>query len=170
MSDTVQSWAAISDDSMYRYLLGRIWGDGNLLGWVMLNPSTADGTVDDATIRRCVDYAKRWGFGGILVANLFNFRATDPKVMRAAPDPIGPDWAKWLEAFWLRSSQVVVAWGSSCRWRAQPHRDRDVLAHLRSLRPLGVPILCLKKSKHGFPVHPVRQRADLQPIEYGDAP
>src|SRR5271154_3410516 len=76
------STADISEDGLYRYWLTRTWDPTKpVLNWIMLNPSTADANKDDATIRRCMNFAKHWHYGGIAVYNLFAFRATDPKVL-----------------------------------------------------------------------------------------
>lgn len=74
----VPKGAVISQDQLYRYLLWRRWGTGPVVTWLMCNPSTADATVDDATIRKCTGFAKRWGFDGIHVINLFALRSRDP--------------------------------------------------------------------------------------------
>ena len=90
MSEIVKA-AVISHCKRYRYRLARHWGAGSALPFVMLNPSTADADNDDPTIRRCIAFAKREGAGGIVVANLFAFRATSPADMLAAPNPFGPE-------------------------------------------------------------------------------
>ena len=70
--------AILSDDGRYRYLLERQWDERPRMAWCMLNPSTADANIDDQTIKRCIGFAKREGFGGIIVVNLMAFRATSP--------------------------------------------------------------------------------------------
>src|SRR5262245_19133112 len=93
MGDLFQTKEAlISPCGLYRYWLTRTW-DNSLrrVCWVMLNPSTADAEQDDPTIRRCVGFARSWGAGGIIVVNLFAFRASDPKALLRAADPVGPD-------------------------------------------------------------------------------
>ncbi len=91
MSDLfVTKEAVISDCGRYRYRLTRRWGDGPLLSFIMLNPSTADAEVDDPTIRRCMGFARRDGYGGIVVGNLYAFRTTKPKALFAADNPLGP--------------------------------------------------------------------------------
>lgn len=90
--DSVRKGAFISECNLYRYWLTREWGEGgNLMAFVMLNPSTADANIDDPTIRRCVGFAKREGRNGIVVVNLFAGRATDPDEMFKMRDPVGPD-------------------------------------------------------------------------------
>lgn len=108
------SWATISSCGRYRYALGRAWNDEHdgspIFSIVMLNPSTADGTIDDPTIRKCIHFAKQEGCGSLLVRNLFAWRATDPAELRHAADPVGPLNLSVLEhgiSFGLR----VGAWG-----------------------------------------------------------
>ena len=84
--------AVISHDDKYRYQLSRIWDEEKpMVLFIMLNPSTADADVDDPTIRRVVNFAKSWGYGGVFVGNLYAFRSTDPKVLRYIDDPIGEE-------------------------------------------------------------------------------
>jgi len=91
-TNEVVSGATFSTDRVYRYALWRVW-DAALPSFVVigLNPSTADETENDPTIRRCIGFAKREGCGGLVMLNLFAVRATDPRVMMAHPEPIGPD-------------------------------------------------------------------------------
>ena len=119
LSDAVLSDAVLSDDGLYRYDLWRRWGHGPLLGWVMLNPSTGDDATDDHTLRRCQHYARRDGWAGIVVRNLYAYRTPDPKVMVAAArrgvDVVGPENDEWLarlagDRFGVR--QIVVAYGA----------------------------------------------------------
>jgi hypothetical protein len=105
--------AVLSDCGTYLYNLWRSWDEEkNWLIWIMLHPSGADGTEDDATIRRCEAYAKVWGCGGISVYNLFAFRATNPQELRTASDPVGP-----LNDHYLREIPndrfVACAWGAA---------------------------------------------------------
>lgn len=95
---------AFSEDRAFRYTLWREWDVDSLTGcaddlphghqfaqFIGLNPSTADETRDDPTIRRCIGFAKLWGYGALCMTNLFAFRATKPRDMRQAADPIGPE-------------------------------------------------------------------------------
>lgn len=95
MSETLfpeTAWATISPCQKYRYALGRCWDHaGKRVVFAMLNPSVADATADDPTIRRCIRFARKWGYGSLEVVNLFAWRATDPKELRIAADPIGLD-------------------------------------------------------------------------------
>ncbi|MFB4275778.1 DUF1643 domain-containing protein [Nonomuraea sp. MTCD27] len=158
-ADDTASGAVI--DGPYRYTLWRTW-DGRLpvCGWVMLNPSTADACADDPTIRRCVGFARRWGFGGIVVRNLFAFRATSPRQLLDAADPVGPDNEEWLSR-WDGVTGVVAAWGTG-RWpRLAGDRWRRAAALLAPLGPV-----CLRAARDGQPVHPLYQPAHLEPIPW----
>ena len=116
--------AVLSDDARYRYRLTRTWpGSGGAVLLVGLNPSTADAHVDDATVRRMVGFARRWGHRELLVGNLYALRATDPRELRQAADPIGPDNVEHLDAMAARAERVVAAWGSDCSSAARSDRS-----------------------------------------------
>lgn len=144
----MQKSAEFSDCRAYRYVLRRSWdwqGYANQVMFVGLNPSTADEVEDDPTIRRCIGFAKSWGFGGLLMMNAYAFRATDPKVMKAATDPIGPDNDEALSYRATQVGLIVACWGAHCERR----RERQVLD------VLGKPVKCLGKTKAGHPKHPL---------------
>lgn len=149
--------AVISKCGNYRYELRRIWDESKPLAlFVGLNPSTADAEVEDNTSRVCINYAKRWGYGGLLLGNLFAFRSTDQAALFKAADPIGPGNDKALAALQDQTALVICAWGASGRHLA---RDRAVLDRLRDPH-------CLVRLKSGAPGHPLYKKADLQPIRY----
>jgi hypothetical protein len=150
----VRSDAVISECGGYRYSLSRRWGSGPALRVVMLNPSTADATVDDPTIRRCIGFARREGFAALTVLNLYAYRATDPKALLTCPDPVGPDNNAWLAAHLQGSASVLAAWGANAR----PERVQRVLSLVR-----GVDWRCLGTTKQGHPRHPLYVRGD-QPL------
>lgn len=111
--------AKLSDDGMYRYALWRDWRDSiesPLLGYVMLNPSTADADLDDQTIRKCIGFAERNNYRGFVVLNLFAYRARDPKDLEQAHrdgvDVVGPDNRYWHAAYRPALNRVVAAWGA----------------------------------------------------------
>lgn len=160
----VRTGAQISDDGLFRYDLLRWWAEPGVNGaralrFVMLNPSTADADQDDPTIRRCVGFAKREGYAGAIIVNLYAFRATDPKDLAAAGYPVGPHNRAILSNHLYDSRMgghpVVAAWGVNAR----PDRVRDVL----SLVP-GVDWRCLGTTKDGHPRHPLYVRGD-QPLD-----
>lgn len=175
MSSVVKA-AKLSDDGVYRYTLSRIWdADYPPVLFIGLNPSTADAEVDDPTIRRCVGYAREWGYGGLLMGNLFAYRATNPKDLPAIPfenspvlSPVG-EFGPWhagdresMNTYHLRkmadrAGLIVAAWGSTklpCGWEYQ---DRVVM------RDLGRPLHALGLTKDGHPRHPLYMRADARP-------
>ena len=106
-----QSLAVYSDCLRYRYALTRVWAEGPRISFVMLNPSTATEVQNDPTVERCERRARAMGFGAFRV-DIFGFRATDPRDMRAAPDPIGPenDAAIIAAADW--ADMILCAWGT----------------------------------------------------------
>lgn len=163
-SNAVARSAELSECGRYRWWLRRTWkgGDGRAVCFVMLNPSTADALVDDPTIRRCMGFARRWGFSTLVVRNLFPFRATNPKELLAADCPKGGRQGD-AELLAARNAHLVVtAWGGSVplRSREQPGNGRDQQA-IRMLH--DITMHCLGKTKHGHPRHPLYVRAD-QPL------
>lgn len=111
---TVRSWADFSPCRTWRYALYRQWAPRPMVMFVGLNPSTADETHDDPTVRRCIDFARRWDdgrYGGLIMTNLFAYRATDPDVMKAANDPVGPGNDSALHELARRAGLVIAAWG-----------------------------------------------------------
>jgi hypothetical protein len=143
--------ARLSPDGVYRYELHRIWGDSaRLVGWIMLNPSTADADLDDPTIRRCIGFARSWGYGGIVVRNLFALRSTSPTALRGHPDPVGPENDHWLRAGCSDVGTLTVcAWGVH---GSLNDRDQHVTELLRSA---GVQLQALGVTKDGAPRHPL---------------
>ncbi len=125
----------------------------------MLNPSTADATHDDPTIRRCLGFATRWEMNSVHVVNLFAFRATDPDLLATSPDPIGPENLQYLEVAFDSADCVIAAWGASGFVRV------DHVAPI--LRLVRHKLFCLGRTKSGAPRHPVYVRADTmrQPFE-----
>lgn len=139
--------AIISSDGRYRYRLSRWWEDGERVLFVMLNPSAADAEVDDPTIRRCIGFARSWGFRGLEVANLFGLRTSDPRVLATADDPVGPDNDDVLLGLARTATVTVAGWGSQL-----PRGRLDRVAQLASA--LG-PIHCLGRNRDGRPRHPL---------------
>ena len=158
---SVSGEAAFSDCRSYRWWLTRIWDhSADLLVFIMLNPSTADASTDDPTIRRCVGFARRLGHGGICVVNLYVFRATSPRRLAGASDPVGSQTDFWLTYAAARARKVVCAWGANAKFRRG--RTGDVLKLLR-----GHPsLMCLGRTKDGQPRHPLYVRADQPLMEY----
>jgi len=142
--------AVISECGKFRYRLGRRWADGgSTLAYVMLNPSTADAEQDDATIRRCIGFAKSHGYSALEVVNLYAYRATKPADLRKAGYLIGPENDAHIVEVARNASAVCVAWGANV---AGLERPQIVLPMLHSL---GVEIMCLDITKSGYPSHPL---------------
>jgi hypothetical protein len=143
--------AVISDCGTYRYLLTRQIGHNAASAvFIMLNPSVADADMDDPTIRKCAGFAARWDCGEFSVLNLFAFRATDPKDMRKAIDPVGPDNKQWFrDTLQGTDAMVVCAWGAH-----GGYRNQDV-AVTRWLREWGITPQAIAITKQGFPQHPL---------------
>lgn len=173
--NTSKSTADISEDGVYRYLLTRHWDDTlPFCGWVMLNPSTADASKDDATVGKCIGFSKRWGFGGIMVANCFAFRATKPDDMKRAADPFGPRNTSTFSLLVSRCGRIVLAWGANVRFKQGKIRIQGDVGTLRSLQREkrgytgGKELVCLGRTKAGFPRHPL-MLAYSTPVEPYDA-
>ena len=138
--------AIFSQCKKYRYVLTREWSaDLPSVLFVALNPSTADATIDDPTVRRCVAFARDWGYGGLLIANLFAFRSPDPRKLTSTHDPIGPrnDW--WLTRLSSQSAITIAAWGVH---GSISNRAHAVLPKLRNVHHLGL-------TREGHPRHPL---------------
>lgn len=143
------SSAVISDCGRYRYELTRTWdSDGPVLEWIMLNPSTANSFVDDPTIRRCVGFAKRWGYRSIVVRNLFALRATNPQVLlnysAGFLAAMGPENFAYLNR--TDADCTIAAWGAHAaglEWHAAGFRIKRER------------LLCLGTNFGGTPKHPL---------------
>ena len=152
------SVAVYSDCETYRYALTRTWDPkGKRVNFLMLNPSTATEVQNDPTVERCERRARALGFGAFRVTNLFAFRATDPKVMRAAADPVGPenDTAITEAAHW--AGRVICAWGTH-----GAHLDRGPRV-TSLLHGTGLPLYHLGLSLAGHPKHPLYIGYKVQP-------
>ncbi|WP_102145683.1 DUF1643 domain-containing protein [Mycobacterium hubeiense] len=165
------SSAAFSPCGTYRYRLVRVWDPAlPSLCMVMLNPSKADDRRNDATIRRCIRFAQKWGYGGIVVRNLYALVSTDPDQLWSHPDPIGPDNDAEL-ALCCQHDLTVLAWGAN----AAPQRAHQVAARLwEASRHHQTSLAVLGWTAAGQPRHPVRMRADtmlegVTPASSGDA-
>jgi hypothetical protein len=155
--------ARISLDGRYRYWLTREWQEEdamNPLVVIGLNPSTADETKDDPTIRRCIQFAKDWGHDSLTMLNLFAFRSTDPMALREAQDPVGPENDEFIRAL-CECSRVLAAWGVH---GTLDGRDAVVRKMLREVRGARVQVLGL--TKDGHPKHPLYIAAATQPEDW----
>jgi hypothetical protein len=154
--------AVISGCGAFRYVLTRNWTDdtASVLLFVMLNPSTADAGIDDPTIRKCIGFAQRLGYGGIEVVNLYAYRATDPRALKTAGYQVGPDNDRYTMAAIRRAANVALAWGANARGMIRP----DIV--LRMVREAGVTPMALRRLADGVPEHPLMlpYTCTLQPL------
>lgn len=170
--DWAESYAHLSGCEQYRYTLGRRWGSGAVVTFVMLNPSTADASADDPTIRKCKGFAERyWEAGGIHVVNLYAYRATKPPEMWAASkrgiDIIGPENDEVLRSTFSTAygegSPVVAAWGANTKGL------RPDFVHILA-KSAGVQLLALATTKDGIPGHPLMLAYANQPKPWPTRP
>ena len=152
------SVAVYSSCEQYRYALTRIWDkNAGRVAFVMLNPSTATEMQNDPTVERCERRARALGFGGFRVTNIFAWRDTDPKNMRMAKAPIGPENDTTIQEACTWADKVIAAWGNH---GAYLERGAQVI---KILRGSGRPILHLGLSKQGQPKHPLYIAYSQQP-------
>jgi hypothetical protein len=156
--------AVFSPCETYRYRLWRTWVVGPRVVFVGLNPSTADATADDPTVRRCVGFAKAWGFGGVDVVNLFAYRSSEPRVLKRAANPTGPDNDDHLLDVARGAGRVIAAWGVH-----GTHCGRDETV-FELLRASGVKVSCLSRTQAGHPRHPLYAKGSLRPRTFSTVP
>lgn len=158
------SGAWLSDCGVYRYALWRIWDKAlPILVVCMLNPSTADASKNDPTARRVIFFAKREGYGGVLVVNLSPYRATDPKALKAAENRMGgPEgefaihWAAGLAV--AQGRPILCAWGANAILNPQ--------WTIQKFRSMGAGMACLGTTAAGHPRHPLYVRGDQPMVEF----
>ena len=152
--------AEFGSNQKFRYKLWRTkpWSKGRV-GFIMLNPSTADVTNDDPTVTRCLKRALKMGYDGIEVGNLYAFRATDPAELKSAGYPVGPLNDEAIRLLCRQCEMVILGWGN----HAQPERAAEVLALVTKYND-NVYHLGLNKS--GQPKHPLYIGYDVEPIRY----
>ena len=152
--------AYLSEDGVYRYQLGRYWApEKPIVAWVMLNPSTADAHMDDATIRRCVTFSQGFGFGSLTVVNLFAYRATKPKDLLSAIDPFGQFNGDWIREQLAGCEVVICAWGG-----IHPKLRKRAKWVFDALKEHAPKLRCLGTTQKGSPRHPLYLRGDT-PLE-----
>jgi hypothetical protein len=142
----VNTDAQFSSCRRYRYALWRVWNAHTPhVAFIGLNPSTADEAEDDPTIRRCMGFARHWGYGGLVMLNLFAFRATDPRDLLQAEDPIGPGNDRCLNTVVPTAAKIVAAWGNH-----GGHLGRSAVVRAR-----WPELYALKINQSGEPAHPL---------------
>lgn len=155
--------AVISPCGKYRYHLSRpLDGYGSkIVTFIMLNPSTADAETDDATIRKLKGFCQRLGYGYLNVVNLFAFRATDPKDLKKASDPMGPENMAYISMVTQQSDDVICAWGTHGIYGRQNEKVLEIMK--------DIDLHALEITKDGHPKHPLYISYDKQPILFRSA-
>lgn len=154
--------ASFSRCGQYRYQLTREWdgGSGKCV-FIGLNPSTADAYVDDPTIRRCMDFACRWGYSHMTMINLFAFKTPHPALLKQAEDPEGSHNRRVLRRSCMSANLIVAAWGAHGTFANQANKLQGIWNRY--------PVFCFGLTKSGQPLHPLYQRSDAKLIEYSSS-
>ena len=151
--------ATFSNCRKYRYSLSRIWDKKKkLVLFVGLNPSTANEEVDDPTIRRCVNYVQNWGYGGLIMVNLFAYRVTLPSGLKKVKYPIGEDNDKYIMTLSKKADITVAAWGNNGNLYGRDKQVFDLIPNL----------MCLKLNKSGQPAHPLYLKKNIKLTKFLD--
>jgi len=157
-----ESGATFSPCRRWRYLLWRRWDEAKpVANFLMLNPSTADEVKLDPTCSRARDYAERWGYGALIVTNVFGWRATHPDDMKAAKDPVGPGNDAAIVRTAKESAIVVCAWGNHGTFLDRSSKVRALLKEVK--------LHALRINANGEPAHPLYLPGKLKPISWGPA-
>jgi hypothetical protein len=157
----MQNDCVFSADRRYRYVLKHTWEPlfpPKLCTWIGLNPSIADETKLGPTLRRIRAFSAAWGYNGFLMTNLFGLVSTDPAVLYAVEDPIGPENDRYILPAAQETSKAIAAWGALGGFENRCHAVLELLA--------GRDVMCLKKTKEGYPIHPLYVAADTEPTKY----
>tara|TARA_B100000795_G_scaffold263796_1_gene243434 strand:- start:1720 stop:2196 length:477 start_codon:yes stop_codon:yes gene_type:complete len=156
---TIKKSAVFSSCRKYRYSLTREWNlTGNYVLFIGLNPSIADELIDDPTLKRCINFAKDWGYGGLIMVNLFAYVSTHPSELKNTKLPIGKENDKHILKNHQKSQLTVIAWGNDGYLY---DRDKEVLAIIDSP-------MCLNINKSGQPAHPLYQKKDQELINFNN--
>lgn len=148
----MEATAALSPCRNYRYGLWRTWSDGPQVLFIMLNPSTADETTDDPTIRRCIGFARSWGFGSMAVGNLFALRTPSPDDLIRSTDPLGAENDEWIQRLQKTAALTVAAWGNHGRHLGRGEATRRLLK-----KPSTLGLTKLAQPRHPLYVHGATQ-------------
>jgi hypothetical protein len=156
VTSEIESSATFSPCRTYRYALWRKWGSGPYAMFIGLNPSTADELTNDPTIRRCIAFARGWGYDALCMANLFGYRATKPIDMKKASDPVGPENDNILSRLASDAGIAIAAWGTNGTYKGRDQSVKQLVPNLHYLR----------MTKGGHPSHPLYLPANLLPVEW----
>jgi hypothetical protein len=152
--------AMITGCGKYRYQLTREWGEEPTLLFILLNPSTADAEYNDPTVLKCVRYAKRWGYGRLVIVNLFAYRSTDPAQLLTCDNPVGLGNDAIIYAACEEAAEIVCGWGAH-----GSYLGRGVFIQ-RELVARGYKPVCLGLCQNGEPKHPLYLSNDAERVHY----
>jgi hypothetical protein len=157
--------AVFSPCGQFRYLLKRVWDESKpILPWGLCNPSVAGAEKDDPTARKVVGFSERLGYGGAVIWNPFAFISTDPKGLKAAGWPIGPENDRYIiEACRMGDGKVICGWGANLRGLERPRRVLDMLWDN------GFVPMALKVTGDGLPMHPLYLPYEARPFSLAEA-
>lgn len=162
----VEDKAEFSPCDVYRYTLTRNWADGQCIAWLLFNPSTATAELNDPTIRKAIGFSKRWGFGRLIILNLYAVRNTDPRaVTRMGASAVGPMNDYWILKSLGEARELVCAWGCAQHAPEIDIRIAEVMKLIEERMP-EVPMSCLGYRKDGHPRHPLMIGYDTKRIEF----
>ncbi len=154
----MKTGAQFSRCRRYRYALWRRWAEqGPAVMIIGLNPSTADAQRNDPTIRRCIGFARDWGFADLWMVNLFAWRATRPADLMAAADPVGPRNDAWLRKIARRCDRIIAGWGNHGRFLGRSEQARALF---------GNRLEVLRLNAGGEPAHPLYLPKHLRPVAW----
>ena len=155
------STAIFSDCETYRFRLWRQWeAQKPYLCFVMLNPSTANEEKNDPTVERCEQRARRTGYGGVQIVNLFALRSTDPQMLYVHPEPIGAENNAAILTACQKSGTVIGAWGTHGKWMERGKEIAELLRHHK------IDLHALKVNADGNPSHPLYLSYGLTPTRW----
>jgi hypothetical protein len=156
------SGATFSPCRKYRTTLWRVWDTMPVINFCMLNPSDANEVDSDPTVTRCINRAKLWGFGGVVVTNIFSIVSSDPSILYSADDPIGPGNDEAIKACALYAEKVICAWGSHGKHIGRSVQVRKMLSPLKELYYLKI------SATTGEPYHPLYVAMSVEPKLWKD--
>jgi hypothetical protein len=146
--------AVLSPCGTYRYRLDREIGTGDqTIAFIGVNPSTADATADDATVRKWRGFATRLGTKRFIVGNVFGYRATDVNELKEVVDPFGPEWADHIQEILSEADLIVPCWGSRLKLPRMLYSALDTMNVILAMTEK--PLLCWGTTGSGDPIHPL---------------
>jgi hypothetical protein len=159
---TIPSGAIFTDERTHRVYLWRIWDRTKpLVMFILLNPSTANETLDDPTVKRCIGFAKRWGYGGVFMCNVFTLVSTDPKALNKEQNiAMGASLA--MRVIREKCDKAIAGWGT---YVTQVRQWEDRVERIK--RDLS-PLYCLGLTQDGHPKHPLYLPYNTPLIEYSE--